>query len=258
MDIDDPTMSSSQAMPQPTCPYRPPADAPNGSTSFQSSWSHHAHLGSSIPPFSTVSNSMRMYWGDMPTQNSQPLDSTGNGPNHQLHQTGRLGHAALSNHTHTPFTRSADFAVNQLRFQQSEESRHPIPRMPDMDRFHNSNESRQGENQSAGTMPSIPPAMPNYNSQESTMQRRNEFMQSQMARSQHDAQSNRNPRPPPTLTVQSTFFPTHLPQPNFTGNRNPPYLLQGSQGEQSIFYFTFTPDCASLLELSTSDYLGAN
>lgn len=229
MDIDDPTLSAPQAMPQQTCPYRPPADAPNGSTSSQPSWSHNPHLDSNIPPFSAVSNSMRMYWGDLPHQHSQPLDNVSNGHHHLSSHTSRSGHTTRYNHT--PFNRNVDYTSNQQRFQQSEENRHPMPRMPDMARFHSSNESRQGENQSAGTMPSMPP-MPSYNPPESSTHRRNEFMQSQATRPQHESQSNRNPRPPPTLTVQSTFFPTHLPQPNFTNNRTLPFL-QGPQSKQS-------------------------
>ncbi|KFY37107.1 hypothetical protein V494_04893, partial [Pseudogymnoascus sp. VKM F-4513 (FW-928)] len=236
MDIDDPTIASSQAMSQPTCPYRPSADTPNALAAFQSSWSHNPHLDPSGPSFSSPSNPGGPYWAGMPSHSPQQPDSTTGGPSRQLSHSARPGSAAR--YSLTPFNRTPDQTSNQQRF---EDNRHVIPRIPDMDRFHNASENRQGEGQNAGPMPSVATGLPHYNSQpdEATQRRRrNEFMQAQ-ARSQQEAQSNRNPRQPPTLTVQSTFFPTHLPQPNFTGNnsRNPSHF-QGVQGTRDTFQYS--------------------
>ncbi|OBT45370.1 hypothetical protein VE00_04057 [Pseudogymnoascus sp. WSF 3629] len=234
MDIDDPTITSSHAMSQPTCPYRPTADTPNALAAFQSSWSYNPHLDPNGPSFGSPSNPGGVYWAGMPSHNSPQPDSSAGGPSRQMSHSGHPGSAARYSLTPS-FNRTPDFAGNQQRFPHPEENRHPIPRVPDMDRFHNANENRQGESQSqnAGPMPSVAAGVPNYSSQlDEATQRRNEFIQAQMARVQQEAQSNRNTRQPPTLTVQSTFFPTHLPQPNFTGSRSPSHF-QGVQGVQA-------------------------
>lgn len=233
MDVDDPTITSPHAMSQPTCPYRPSADTPNALAAFQSGWSHNPHLDPSGPSFGPPSNPGGVYWSGMPSHHSPQTDSTAGGPSHQIPHSSRPGNAPR--YSLTPFNRTPDFASNQQRFQQPEENRHPMPRMPDMDRFHNANENRQGESQNAGPMPpvaSVNLVNPIYNAPDEAA-RRAEFMQAQMARSQQEAQSNRNPRQPPTLTVQSTFFPTHLPQPNFTSNRSPSHFqgIQPGRGE---------------------------
>lgn len=233
MDIDDPTITSSQAMSQPSCPYRPPADAPNSVAAFQSGWSHNSHLDPSGPSFGSPSNPGGVYWAGMSSHGSQHLDPTAGGSSRQLSHSGRPGSAAR--YSLTPFNRTPDFASNQQRFLHPEDNRHRIPRMPDMDRFHNSNENRQGESQNAGPMPPRSTGIPAYSPPDEAAQRRNEFMQAQMAR-QREAQSNGSPRPP-TLNLQSTFFPTHLPQPNFTSNRSPSHFqgIQGTRGEHSSF-----------------------
>lgn len=244
MDIDDPTITSSHAMAQPTCPYRPTADTPNALAAFQSSWSYNPHLDPNGPSFGSPSNPGGVYWAGMPSHNSPQPDSSAGGPSRQMSHSGHPGSAARYSLTPS-FNRTPDFAGNQQRFSHPEDNRHPIPRVPDMDRFHNANENRQGESQSqnAGPMPSVAAGVPNYSSQlDEATQRRNEFIQAQMARVQQEAQSNRNTRQPPTLTVQSTFFPTHLPQPNFTGSRSPSHFqgVQGAQparGEHSSFRF---------------------
>ncbi|KFX93127.1 hypothetical protein V490_04993, partial [Pseudogymnoascus sp. VKM F-3557] len=213
-------VNPSQVMPQPTCPYRLPTDATNGLAAFQSTWSHNPHLSG---PFGSPSNND--YFTDVSPIRQGHFDSPIGTPSHLRSHPAHPGSAAR--YSQGPFNRTPDFASNQQRFQHSGESRIPIPRMPDMDRFHNSSENRQGGSQSARPEPSLAGASI-YNSPDELPQRRNEFMQAEMARSQHEAQSNRNPRQPPTLTVQSTFFPTHLPQPNFTSNRSPSYL-QGTR-----------------------------
>ncbi|OBT63001.1 hypothetical protein VE03_07620 [Pseudogymnoascus sp. 23342-1-I1] len=235
MDIDDRTITSPHTMSQPTCPYRPTADTSNALAAFQSGWPHNPHLDPSGPSFGSSSNPGGVYWGGMPSHSSPHLDPTAGGPSHQLSHPGRPGSAAR--YSLTPFNHSPGFASNQQRFLHPEDNRHAMPRMPDMDRFHNSHENRQGESQNAGPMPSVATGVPNYGSSDEAAQRRTEFMQAQMARSQQEAQSNRNPRQPPTLTVQSTFFPTHLPQPNFTSNRSPSHF-QGIQGSRDTFLYS--------------------
>ncbi|KFY51976.1 hypothetical protein V496_08716, partial [Pseudogymnoascus sp. VKM F-4515 (FW-2607)] len=229
MDIDDPTITSPQAMSQPTCPYRPTADTPNALAAFQSGWPHNPHLDPSGQSFGSPSNPGGVYWAGMSPHSPSRLDPTSGGPSHQLSHSGRPGSAPR--YSLTPFNRTPDFASNQQRFLHPEDNnsnRHPMPRMPDMDRFHNSSESRHGGSQNAGPMPTLP----DFSASDEATQRRNEFMQAQMARSQQEAQANRNPRQPPTLTVQSTFFPTHLPQPVFTSNRSPSNF-QGLQGSRA-------------------------
>ncbi|KFY82354.1 hypothetical protein V500_10600, partial [Pseudogymnoascus sp. VKM F-4518 (FW-2643)] len=236
MDIDDPTITSSQAMSQPSCPYRPPTDAPNSVAAFQSGWSHNPHLDPSGPSFGSPSNPRGAYWAGMSSHGSPHLDPAAGGPSRQLPHSGRPGSAAR--YSLTPFNRTPDFASNQQRFLHPEDNnRHPIPRMPDMDRFHNSNSNRQGESQNAGPVPPVATGIPAYNPPDEAAQRRLEFMQAQMAR-QHEIQqqSNGSPRPP-TLNLQSTFFPTHLPQPNFTSNRSPSHF-QGIQGTRDTFQYS--------------------
>ncbi|OBT90046.1 hypothetical protein VE02_02495 [Pseudogymnoascus sp. 03VT05] len=236
MDIDDPTITSSQAMAQPTCPYRPTANTPNALAAFQASWSYNPHMDPNGPPSGSSSNPGGVYWAGMPSHNSPQPDSSAGGPSRQLSHSGHPGSAAR--YSLPPFNRTPDFAGNQQRFVHPEENRHPIPRVPDMGRFHNANENRQGESQNAGPVPPVASGVPNHSSPaDEITQRRNAYMQAQMARSQQEAQSNRNTRQPPTLTVQSTFFPTHLPQPNFTGSRSPSHFqgVQAARGEHSSF-----------------------
>lgn len=252
MDIDDSTITSSQAMSQPTCPYRPTSDAPNALAAFQSGWSHSPHhLDPNGPSFGSPSNPGGVYWAGMQSHSSSHLDPAAGGPSRQISHSGRPGSAAR--YSLTPFNRTPDFASSQQRFLHPEDNRHNIPRMPDMDRFHNSSENRQGESQNAGPMPSVATGMPTFSSPDEVTQRRNEFMQAQMARSQHEAQSNRNPRQPPTLTVQSTFFPTHLPQPNFGSNRSPSYA-QGPRGKPFIIHFMFTAVCQPIVQLLSANH----
>ncbi|OBT93790.2 hypothetical protein VE01_08149 [Pseudogymnoascus verrucosus] len=235
MDIDDPTITSSQAMAQPTCPYRPTADTPNALAAFQSSWGYNPHPNT--PSFGPSSHPGGVHWPGMPSHNSPQPDSSAGGPSRQLPYSGHPGSA--TRYSLTPFNRTPDFAGNQQQFLRPEENRHPIPRAPNMDRFHNANENRQGESQNAGPVPSVATGVPNYSSPvDEATQRRSELIQAQMARAQQEAQSNRNTRQPPTLTVQSTFFPTHLPQPNFTGSRSPSHF-QGVQGTRvETFQYT--------------------
>lgn len=259
MDIDDPTITSPQAMSQPTCPYRPTADTPNSLAAFQSGWPHNPHLDPSGPSFGSPSNPGGVYWAGLSPHNPSRLDPTSGGPSHQLSHSVRPGSAAR--YSLTPFNRTPDFASSQQRFLHSEDgnsNRHPMPRMPDMDRFHNSNENRHGESQNAGRMP----LLPTFSDSDEVTQRRDEFMQEQMARAQQEAQAraNRIPRQPPTLTVQSTFFPTHLPQPNFTSNRNSSHFqeLQGSRGEQFILHFIFTAVCQPIVQRLSANQIKAD
>ncbi|OAF55857.2 hypothetical protein VC83_08039 [Pseudogymnoascus destructans] len=237
MDIDDPTITSSQAMAQPTCPYRPTADTPNALAAFQSSWGYNPHLDPNGPSFGSPSHPGGAHWPGMSSHNSPQPDSSAGGPSRQPSHPGHPGSAAR--YSLTPFNRTPDFSGSQQRFLHPEENRHPVPRVPDMDRFHSANENRQGESQNAGPVPSVATGVPNYSSPlDEATQRRNELMQAQMPRSQQEPQSNRNTRQPPTLTVQSTFFPTHLPQPNFTGSRSPSHF-QGVQGTRvEAFQYT--------------------
>ncbi|OBT73897.1 hypothetical protein VF21_08264 [Pseudogymnoascus sp. 05NY08] len=237
MDIGDPTITSSQTMAQPTCPYRPTADTPNAMAAFQTSWSYNPHLDPNGPSSSSPSNPGGVYWAGMPSHNSPQPDSSAGGPSRQLSHAGPPGGAAR--YSLTPFNRTPDFAGNQQRFVHPEENRHHIPRVLDMDRFHNANENRQGESQNAGPVPPVASRVPNHSSPaDEITQRRNAYMQAQMARSQQEAQSNRNTRQPPTLTVQSTFFPTHLPQPNFTGSRSPSHFQGVQAARVEAFQYT--------------------
>lgn len=230
MDIDDPAIASSQAMSQPTCPYRPPAGAHNGPSPFRHNWSHNPHLDLPIPPFNPASNPSRLYWGAMSPHTSHQHESLANGNNHPFAHTGRPGNATRFDYA--PINQQPLDFSNPPRFQHSDESRRPIPRIADMDRFHSPNDGRQGENHTPGTIPPINTVMPTYSSPDS-IQGTNEYFQGHMARSQQEAQANRIPRPPPTLTIQSTFFPTHLPQPNFASNRNFSFLPQEPRGSTS-------------------------
>lgn len=237
MDVDAPPISQSQAMSQPICPYRPQGDAPHGSTAFQSGWSHNPHLNSTMPSFNPISSPGRLYWGNMHQQNSQQPEAMATGHNHPPVQQGRPSNAV--GYEYNTSGQNQEQFLNPQRFLQSDDNRPVLPRMTsDVERFHNGNESRPGENHAPATISPAPPALPNYNPLDDATQRRNEYLQAQSIRAHQEAQSNRNPLPPPTLTVQSTFFPTHLPQPNFTGNGNSSFFSQSSQSKQPVFHFT--------------------
>jgi len=229
MDVDDHTIAPPQTMSQPRCPYRT-SDVPNGSA-FQSNWSHNPHLDPTIPPFNPIPTSNRMYWGT-PQQNSQRHEAMTNRRHLPAQQTPSMNAAGFNTYSfgdsQTQTQTQVQF-LNSQRFLQSDDSSSPaMPRMaPNSERFQG-HEVRLGEN------PTTPPdqtIQPNFSASDDAIQRRNEYLQAHLGRSQQEPQSNRNPLPPPTLSVQSTFFPTHLPQPNFTGNTSVSFFPTGPQSK---------------------------